>query len=106
MINKEEAQVIKNELSIIIDYVKFVLGLNVEKQDEDVYEIDGRQFLAIEKSLQYILELEEENKKQTKLNEEHQKLNGELQEKLTKAEEIIEGKAIQEMGMSDLYKED
>lgn len=40
------------------------------------------------------------------INKEHQKLNGELQEKLTRAEEIIEGKAIQELGMSDLYKED
>ena len=46
-------------------------------------------------------------------NKEHQKLNGELQKKLTKVEnenkrlqEIIDGKAVQEMGTSNLYKED
>lgn len=40
------------------------------------------------------------------INKEHQKINGELQEKLTRAEEIIKGKCIQELGTSDLYKED
>ena len=53
--------------------------------------------------LQYISELEEENKRQKEINKEEQKLNGELQEKLTRAEEIIKGKSIQEMGASKLY---
>lgn len=39
------------------------------------------------------------------INEEHQKLNGELQKKVTYYEEICKGKTIQEMGMSDLYEE-
>lgn len=39
------------------------------------------------------------------INEEHQKLNGELQKKVTYYEELCKGKSIQELGMSDLYKE-
>lgn len=63
--------------------------------------------------LQYISELEEDNKRQKEINKEHQKLNGELQEKLTRYKiknevltEIIEGKTIRELGTSDLYKEE
>lgn len=47
------------------------------------------------------------------INEEHQKENGKLQEKLTRCKiknevliEIIEGKTIRELGTSDLYKEE
>lgn len=40
------------------------------------------------------------------INAEHQKLNGELREKIKELEEINKGKTIQELGMSDLYKED
>jgi len=61
---------------------------------------------AIAKLQNRIKELEE-------INAEHQKLNGELQEKLTKVENenkrlqgIIDGKVIQELGTSDLYEED
>lgn len=39
------------------------------------------------------------------INEEHQKINGELQKKITKLEEINKGKSIQEMGVSKLYEE-
>lgn len=142
MINKEEIEKIKLELQIIVETVREIFHLKVKEDDEDVYEIDGRQFLAIEKALEYISGLEEENKKQTELNAQHQKLNGELQKKLTEyekqldldyveenyvkksvflnllkengelkdrliiAEEICKGKSIQELGMSDLYKED
>lgn len=58
---------------------------------------------AVSKLQNRIIELEE-------INEEHQKLNGELQKKLTKLKkenkrlnEIIEGKTIQGLGMSNLY---
>ena len=60
-----------------------------------------------------ILEIIEENERLEEINKEHQKLNGELQEKLTKVENenkrlqgIIDGKVIQELGTSDLYEED
>ena len=65
-------------------------------------------------------ELESDNYEQNniinnyiEIEKEHKKINGELQEKLTELEqenkrltEIIEGKSIQELGMSDIYKED
>ena len=60
-----------------------------------------------------ILELLDETDRLEQINKEHQELNGELQEKLTELEkenkrlqEIIDGKAVQEMGTSNLYKED
>ena len=40
------------------------------------------------------------------IEKEHQKLNGELQKRITYYEDICKGKSIQELGMSDLYKED
>ena len=60
-----------------------------------------------------ILEVLNENERLKEIEKEHKKINGELQEKLTELEqenkrltEIIEGKSIQELGMSDIYKED
>lgn len=75
---------------------------------EDI--LDGKEveenYNSIQTILQYILELELELENQKEINEEHQKLNGELIEENKKLKEIIEGKSIQEMGTSDLYKED
>lgn len=111
--------------------------------------ISKEELEAVNHIRDYIIELEEEIKDLKEINAEHQKLNGELQKKLTKLEkekhiwdltkiaccnaqncealnnairegleneklreensklkEIIEGKSIQELGMSDLYKED
>lgn len=50
--------------------------------------------------------LEDRIKELEEINKEEQKLNGELQKKLTYYENICKGKSIQELGMSDLYKED
>ena len=52
-----------------------------------------------------ILELLEEVARLEEINEEHQKLNGELREENKKLREILEGKSIQEMGVSKLYEE-
>lgn len=71
---------------------------------EELYKRDRR--LNLRNLANSILELLDETDRLEQINKEHQKLNGELQEKLTRAEEIIEGKTIQELGMSDLYKED
>ena len=62
-------------------------------------------------------EIEEKQENRTseleEINEEHQKLNGKLQDKITRLEiknevliEIIEGKTIRELGTSNLYKEE
>lgn len=60
MINKEEIKMTKLELQIIVETVRDIFNKKVKKEDEDIYEIDGRQFLAIEKALEYISELEKE----------------------------------------------
>ena len=82
MINKEEIKMTKLELQIIVETVRDIFNKKVKKEDEDIYKIDGRQFLAIEKALEYISELEKEL--------EHYK-------------NIVAGKSIQEMGVSNLY---
>lgn len=53
-----------------------------------------------------IWRLEDRIKELEKINEEHQKLVGKLIEENKQLKEIIEGKSIQEMGTSNLYKED
>jgi len=54
----------------------------------------------------YISELEADNKRQEEINKEHQKINGNLQKRITELENILKGKSIHEMGTSNLYKED
>lgn len=44
-------------------------------------------------------------KKLEEIEKEHQKLNGDLQKRLTYCEDICKGKSIQELGLSDLYLE-
>lgn len=60
MIDKEEIENAKLKLKIIVETVRDIFHLKVKKEDEDIYEIDGEQFLSIETVLQYILELEKE----------------------------------------------
>ena len=52
-----------------------------------------------------IKSLIERYKELEKTNEEHKKLNGELQKRLTYCEYICKGKSLQELGLSDLYLE-
>ena len=99
MINKEEIE--KQKL-----YLKSWLGTNYAnyiKGENNYITLDYEGCFDLLKTLNYyearIKELEE-------INEEHQKLNGELQKKLTYYEDICKGKSIQELGVSDLYKED
>ena len=63
------------------------------------YEVEAEMFIVVEKLLN-------EYKRQKEINKEHQKLNGELQQRITELENTLNGIAIQEMGTSDLYKED
>ena len=90
MINKEERRI----LQIFREQKQYSKNLGIV--DLDIYK-------TLENRIKDLEEIEKE----------HQKLNGELQEKLTKAEkrikeleEIIDGKVVQEMGISNLYKED
>lgn len=71
---------------------------------EELYKRDRR--LNLRNLADSILELLDETDRLEQINKEHQKLNGELQKKVTYYEEICKGKSIQELGMSDLYKED
>lgn len=92
MINKEERQLLK-----AFRKMKKYGAKNLALVDIDTYRInETRQLWQLEDRIK---ELEE-------INKEHQKLNGELQKKLTYYEDICKGKSIQELGMSDLYKED
>ena len=86
MINKEELEVLNKKLDLL---------------DEEAF-----YYVWNDKERDIVRKLIEENKRLTELEEEHQKLNGELQKKLTYYENICKGKSIQELGMSDLYKED
>lgn len=93
MINKEEMYAIG-----------WLSALNIKSE----YEATNKEIL-----LNYIDKLADRIKELEEINEEHQKENGKLQEKLTRCKikndvltEIIEGKAIREMGTSDLYKEE
>lgn len=96
MINKEEIEKLE---ATIEDY-------KLMRLNKCSFEVEGELFITLEKLLK-------EYKRQKEINEEHQKENGKLQEKLTRCKikndvltEIIEGKAIREMGTSDLYKEE
>lgn len=107
MINKEEmyaigwlsALNIKSEYEascreIILSYIDKLKEVNIDNSktisciDKENYKLNNR-----------IKELEE-------INTEHQKLNGELQKKVSYYENLLKGKTIQELGLSDLYKED
>lgn len=57
MQNKEIEEDIK-EMNIIITSIRKILGKDVKTTDEEVYTLDGRQYLAIENLLQYIDQLE------------------------------------------------
>lgn len=62
---------------------------------------DGENILAenVDNLIKRNIDLEE-------INEEHQKINGNLQKRITELENILKGKSIHEMGTSNLYKED
>lgn len=121
MINKEEREAMER-LKKHLDIVNWFMG------DDNSIKRDIITILnLIDKQETRIKELEE-------INTEHQKLNGDLQKKYSKLENhyncrlkdiemlnahieklnrqneklqgIIDGKVVQEMGMSDLYKED
>ena len=103
MINKEEIEKAKERLKGLRNYRRTYSGsmwFNVTTQ----LDIEGKE--TIDTILQYISELEEDNKNQKEINKEHQKINGNLQKRITELEEICKGKSIQEMGTSNLYKED
>ena len=53
-----------------------------------------------------IYKLSTELKELEEIEKEHQKINGNLQKRITELEGICKGKSIQEMGTSNLYKED
>lgn len=53
-----------------------------------------------------ILEVLNENERLKEIEKEHQKQMGEIEAQLTYYESIVNGRTIQEMGLSDLYKED
>ena len=51
-----------------------------------------------------VMQIIDERDRLEEINEEHQKLNGELQQRITELEEICKGKSIQELGVSKLYE--
>lgn len=57
MQNKEIEEA-KKEMNIITTTIKEILQKDVKITDEEVYTLDGRQYLAIENLLQYIDQLE------------------------------------------------
>jgi len=61
MQNKEIEEA-KEELNIITTTIKEILQKDVKITDEEVYTLDGRQYLAIENLLQYIKQLENKTK--------------------------------------------
>lgn len=88
MINKEEIGYLIGSVSVLRDeHIQFT-----EKSRNKLAD-------RIAKLIKEYQDLEE-------INAEHQKINGELQKKLTYYEDICKGKSIQELGMSDSYKED
>lgn len=100
MINKEEI-------------INIVLDICIYKGDNDG--LSKKEYQAIHDLVKLYKKEKEKNKELEVINEEHQKLNGELQKKITeletennnllKIQETIKEKVIQEMGMSDLYEE-
>lgn len=129
MINKEEMGRDKIDESTMLKQIK-----NKLENENIPIETLLAEFNRLE-DIEWKLDLAKERIKELEeINEEHQKLNGELQEKYTKLEnhyncrlkdiemlnahieklnarikeleETLKGKSIQEMGMSDLYKED
>lgn len=61
MQNKEIEEA-KKEMNIITTTIKEILQKDVKITDEEVYTLDGRQYLAIENLLQYIKQLENKAK--------------------------------------------
>lgn len=94
MINKEEIEAIEK-------LKKYALCNFDENGEIETYANSYKWILLnlIDKQENRIKELEE-------INKEHQKLNGELQKRITELENILKGKSIQEMGTSKLYEED
>lgn len=99
--NSEDDIIFKGEGDI--EFLEWFINSKHTEIYEDYYQqVDN----SIKNLIYRIKELEE-------INEEHQKLNGELQDKLIRLEiknkvitEVIEGKTVRELGTSDLYKED
>ena len=56
----------KKEIKIILDTIRGILQKDVKPTDEDVYSIDGKQFLAIEQLLKRVEELELKCKQKNK----------------------------------------
>lgn len=136
---KDYAEILNNELilyghikTLKVDYKKLKTLVNlIQKKDTEInklkeeierleatiedyklmrlnkcsFEVEGELFITLEKLLK-------EYKRQKEINEEHQKLNGNLQKRITELEKenktlkaINRGKSIRELGVSDLYGE-
>ena len=98
MINKEERRI----LQIFREQKKY--GKNLAIVDVDTYRMnETMERWRLEDTIKI---LKEQINELEEINEKHQKLNGELREKIRNLEEIIDGKSIQELGTSNIYKED
>lgn len=86
MINKEEIELLNKKLDLL---------------DEEAF-----YYVWNDKERDAVRKLIKENKRLEEVEKEHQKLIGELEVKLTEYEDMFNGKVIQEMGTSNLYKED
>lgn len=98
MINKEKRRI----LQIFREQKKY--GKNLAIVDVDTYRMnETMERWRLEDTIKI---LKEQINELEEINEEEHKINAELTEKINKLEEIIEGKSIQELGTSNLYKED
>jgi len=63
MNNKTNIEEDIKEINVIITTIRKILGKNIKITDEDVYKIDGRQYIAIENILKELERLKQENVK-------------------------------------------
>jgi len=94
MINKEEEKFLNCKGDI--EFLEWFIKSKHTETYEEYYQIVDN---SIKNIIFRVKELEE-------IEKEHQKINGELQKKVTYYEELCKGKSIQKLGTSDLYKED
>lgn len=80
----------KKEFKIIIDTVRGIFKLDVQEDDEDIYEIDGRQFLAIETALNYIETMQSEFDRLEGIEDNTAMLKYELEKKDKAIDEMAE----------------
>ena len=92
-----DIEIAKKEFKIIIDTVRKIFKQDVKEDDEDIYEIDGRQFLAIETVFNELekkdKELKEAQKETMQIYSDYQdigKIAFDLDEKVQKLIEKLE----------------